>query len=919
MGGAGSFIRRGLWVILVLGLATAGCAGGGTAQKKDNPDIMARLQKVDVTDAADYTAVVAEFDKPVIFNSVHLSAPPKLVVDLAGVDLGDNITRIDVNKGPVSSIMPSKVANTKRLARLEIGLEPDADYKIVQDGGVLKILFDKKMKPAAEEAKTAEETRDAATADAKVEDKKPVADADASNKVASEVPALPKTDVAKAAPEKAEPAAGTDAVQAASQPKPVITVDKGAVGNGQAAKSMQAQAAKPADTTKPELPEATRVENITCSKSEGAYQVTIAGNGRFSNPNVFMLGKDRLVVDLPGAGSLKEKENLDVGGDCLKKVRMARHQGAENKVRVVLDIAGSVDYDVKGNGKSLVLTVAKAGSKVPAKPVVKTETVTVHNTDASKSTPVMTAKADTSAKPSAKQASLVTPGGDAKAHEQDNVQSVDLRQNAKSAEGVKIYVSKSEGKTVLSSAPVADTAGLTKTDEKTGDFVETPTKIYTGGKISFDVQDADLDKVIKLLADVAGLNLIMDSNEVKGKVTLKLDNVPWDQALDILLKIYNLDKVLEGNVLRVAPKAKLDDEKKRELMLITEQKKLQEDAQDLFTKTFKLNNATATDLEAKVKKILSKRGDATSNPRTNELIVTDVKDGIDKAEKLIRILDKGVHQIVIEARIVEVEVNYSQSLGISWGLQHQDKGHRQSIGTGNHTLSFSNTVAAPPAPGDPSALDTTQQNGSTLGGLLLSVPSALNSASDGGGLGGLAGSFLWAGIAKQLNVDLTIEALESIGKAETLSAPKVMTLENQAASIVNGSTLYVQTTTASGTAPMPLNANLSLTVTPRVTGDNFIVLDVVATDNTPNLNPPAGATAAINTKSVTTKVMVKDGNTIVLGGIYTKSNSLNDNEIPYLGRLPLVGWLFRQRTVAKPTTELLIFITPKMVKQPGEV
>ncbi len=850
MGGAGPSIKHGLLVMVILGLMAAGCSAGGTTVRKDGQDRVARLQRLDVHDEGGVTTVVAAFDRPVIHNSVRLTDPPKLVVDLAGVELGGYTSMMKVDKGPVSYILPSRVPGTERLARLEIGLKSDFDYKITETGGVMSIAFEGRKGP---EAPAHPETEAKAAQPAE----KAVKPGTAGGAVTIGVPAEPKAAAPLGEPSGYRPA------PASLKPGPVSNAVVAA---------------------KNELPRATRVDNITCAKSGDGCRVTISGNGAFTHSKSFMLGGNRLVVDIPDTGSLRQKQTIEMGRGCLIRVRMARHGGAEKKVRVVLDTTGAVSYDVRPWDKSLVVTIA------PAKPSAGPGAVNI-----AKAAP-LTAKTPAAAAVSA-------PGG-AKAKSDSGLKASPA--GTKDASSIRVYVSRKTGKVMLSSAPAGPGAGMTGAEEVTGSYVETPTKIYTGGKISFDVQDADLDKVIKLLADVAGLNLILDPSEVKGKVTLKLDNVPWDQALDILLRIYNLDKVLEGNVLRVAPKAKLDDEKKRDLMLITEQKKLKEDAEDLYTKTFKLDNATAADLEPKVKKILSKRGDAMANPRTNELIVTDVMENVEKAGKLIHILDKGVNQIEIEARIVEVDVNYSQSIGISWGLEGTGKYNKSLVAQG-----VDQSLLLEKATGTNAQTDSL---GNPIQEYVLAVPQALKANS-----AGLAGNFSWAAIANELGVDLTIEALESIGKAEILSAPKVMTLENQAASIVNGETIYVQSTTAAGTAPLPLNANLSLTVTPRVTGSDNIVMDVVATDNQPATTVPANAVAAIQTKSVTTKVMVKDGSTIVLGGIYTKTNSMNDDEVPWLGRIPILGWLFKNHNVLRPTSELLIFITPKLVRQAGEV
>jgi len=841
MGDAGALLRKGLISLLVLGLVAmglTGCSTGGSALKQDGAGGLAKLEKVDVRDSDEFTTVVLVLDRPVTFTSVRVNEPPKVVVDLAGVDVGKLSGMLKVDKGPVSYITPSNVENAKRIARLEIGLTQPSSSRIAQNGGTINIIFSKKKDVAAGE-------------------KKPVS-----------APASPPAEELKA--DKAEAHKTIAAAEVKAEPAPAPAQKT----------ASPVPAVVPAEKAEAALKEAATVKGLTYVKTGGAYHVTVKGDGKFSNPKVFMVGTDRLVIDLPGVGSYKDKDAIELGGGCVKGIRLAEHKGADGKVRVVLDLKGEVDYAVKGKGEGLVVTVAPKGTDL-AKLDAQDKSVDRKDAPAAQA-PVVKAPA---AKAPAQLASNTEPSSAA-------ARKIDVTPTPTAkAGGINIYVSKKDGSAVLSSAPIDEEVSSSKDDSR--DYVKTESKIYTGGRISFDIQDADLDKVVKLLADVAGLNLIMDPSDVKGKVTLKLDKVPWDQAMDILLRLYKLDMIVQGNVLRVAPRAKLDEEKRMDLQQLAEQKKLEEQAQDLFTKTIKVNYSQASTLEQQVKANLSSRGTVMSNLNTNELIVRDVKAKIDEVAELVGRLDKEVNQIMIEARIITVDTGYSRTLGVSWGLQGANTSKKGNVG-----FAYTNGPNAGQkfTTGDPS--------------YQLTVPAelALGGASSG------IGTLLLGNVIKDMNLDLTIQALETVNKAQTLSAPKIITLENQSASITQGTTLYVQTTSAAGTKPEPLNANLSLTVTPRVTGNNYIMLNVTATDNKPS-TPPPGSTAAIDTKSVTTNVIVKDGDTIVLGGIYTRDSNHSESRVPLLGRIPIIGWLFKTQTYDEPQKELLIFITPKLIKQ----
>ncbi len=811
-------IKKSFLFLLFCALFLSACAGG--REYETGGKGLAVLKKVDVVDSKKSTDVVITTDKPVIFTMSRQQEPPKLTVDLAGVEPGTTPRRMDVDKGPVFYILTHKAKNAKNVTRVEIALNTNAENIVTQDKSTIHIILSKTEKHILPGAK-------------------------------------PDAEAAKNWDEKIAEA------KAAKQPAPSSPV----TGNpGPAANKPAVAAARPV------LPEARTLTSLSFFKEGDVSGVRLEGDGAMKNPDIFRLGSDRLVVDLAGMGSIKSKETFEVNAKVLKDVRMALHKEPPAKVRIVLDVKGPYEYDVKNAGRILTVSVFPPGAAQPS--ARKAEVVK----PAPK--PVQEAKEETGA------ASPMTVNKPNPARESE-------------AKPVNIYISRAGGKTTISSRKTADAVPADGAE-----VMGLPKKKYTGGKISFDIQDADLDKVVKLLADVAGMNLIMDPSDVKGKVTMKLDNVPWDQALDTLLRIYNLDKEIQGNVMRVASKSKLDAERRRELQQEAEQKKLEMQAESLYTETFKINFSKASDLEPKIKKVLSSRGDIIANESTNELIVTDIPQNLKKAKSLITILDKEVKQVLIEAKIVTVDVGYTRSLGVTWGLTKNTANNPNfgMLGGAAGTGVSAGQMGITPATGTP----TTYQ---------LNLPSELAALAGGGA----AGSFAWGHLIKGVNLDLTIQALESINKVETLAAPKVMTLENKPAMIVSGETLYVQTTSAAGTAPSPLNANLSLTVTPRVTGNNLIAMDIVATDNTPS-EPPLGSTAVatIDTKSVTTSVIVKNGDTLVLGGVFTKSNDRSVSEVPILGKIPLLGWLFKDQTLNQPQSELLIFITPKLVK-PAEL
>ena len=409
-----------------------------------------------------------------------------------------------------------------------------------------------------------------------------------------------------------------------------------------------------------------------------------------------------------------------------------------------------------------------------------------------------------------------------------------------------------------------------------------PEARYKGKRISLDFQDADIGPIFRLLADVNGYNLVLDPS-VKGKVTIKLMNVPWDQALDIILNTFNFGARIEGNILWIAPMsmfAKISEER-------TKANEVEEKAEPLMEEVIRVNYAAAGDLSSAISqgKLLSARGSITIDNRMNTLIIKDTQKSIDKIKVLVKIMDVSKPQVMIEAKLVQVSTDYTEQLGIRWGGSW--KASSNWIGALNGAFS----VNTPP------------------------TTAGADVNRDGGAVN------MTVGNANTLTVNLSLEALETLGKGKTLSNPKVLTVDNEAATIQQGSTFFIPTVSQSGTQTQQVQATLSLTVTPKITPDGYILLKVNATDNAlvPNATVGTGSNSSpvVDTKSIATSALVKDGETLVLGGIYKTTMNETETGVPLLSKIPVLGWLFKTKHVDGPhVSELLIFITPIVVSRP---
>jgi type IV pilus assembly protein PilQ len=415
---------------------------------------------------------------------------------------------------------------------------------------------------------------------------------------------------------------------------------------------------------------------------------------------------------------------------------------------------------------------------------------------------------------------------------------------------------------------------------------------YSGDKLSLNFQDIEVRSVLQLIADFTGLNLVA-SDTVGGSITLRLQNVPWDQALDLILKTKGLDKRQIGNVLLVAP---ADEIAARERLELETTKQIAELA-PVRLDIIQVNYAKAAEVVALVQadsELISSRGFISSDARTNTISVRETIEKLDEIRRLVSTWDVPVRQVSIEARIVRAQTSVAESLGVRWGgASFGDNGNNSTV-VGGSLETVGSVMGA-------GAVNSTS----------VTFPGAL--AVDLGVSGDGASSFAVGFSGGDFLVDLELSALESDGKAEIVSQPRVVTADRQTASIKSGQEIPYQEATSSGATSTEFKeAVLSLEVTPQITPDDKIIMDLEVNQDSRGEDTASGP--AINTNSVTTQVLVANGETIVLGGIFESTNTETTTKTPFLGDIPYLGRLFKRTQTTELRSELLIFITPKIIK-----
>jgi type IV pilus assembly protein PilQ len=426
---------------------------------------------------------------------------------------------------------------------------------------------------------------------------------------------------------------------------------------------------------------------------------------------------------------------------------------------------------------------------------------------------------------------------------------------------------------------------------------------FTGEKLSLNFQNVEVRAVLNVIADFTDLNIIA-SDTVTGNITLRLKDVPWDQALDIILKTRGLDMRRNGNVIWIAPR---DEIATREKLALEAQQQIN-DLEQTRTESFQLNYQKAADVQKLLsdpqQRMLSKRGSAVVDARTNTLFVQDVPSRLEEVRKLVAKIDVPVRQVMIEARIVEANDTFSRNLGVRLGYHDNGSPPGHGVFGSNQTRFDAGGGLA----------DTGFHTGQTS-----TAPDFLNDASSvnlpAAGLNGFSAgqfSFILFNSAMTQFLNLEINALEADGKGKIISSPRVLTADQVEAVIEQGTEIPYQQATSSGATSVSFRkANLALKVKPQITPDGNIIMTLDVNKDQPGTTTPAGV--QISTKHVKTEVLVENGGTVVIGGIYEQSDRTDITQVPLLGDIPVVGYLFRNKATSTSKTELLVFITPKIV------
>jgi type IV pilus assembly protein PilQ len=632
------------------------------------------------------------------------------------------------------------------------------------------------------------------------------------------------------------------------------------------------------------------ISSVAITQEPQRAAIRVEGAGRLEVRTSRMQNPERLVLDFNGARLGVQRTVIPGVSAPVRGVRIGQFR--PDVARVVVDLTGETPYQITHEGDALVVyfqmqvtpdasvvapvtSTSLDSTRKSIEYVANAPKTTVHKTNASNAAAPRFSLPGQLTEPSVVLASL---------HEK----SAPARPDGGSQQASQL------------AAQQATTAAATVSAQQASGGGNAPQAgHYTGEPISVNLKDVDLKDFFRLIHEISGLNVVLDPN-VKGTLTIVLDEVPWDQALDIVLQNNGLDKQLTGNVLRVATRETLKKEAESERDL----ERAQAEAVAPVTVTRVLSYAKATTMKDTLKKFLSARGDILSDDRSNQLIIRDIPSVIPTIDNLIRQLDRKSQQVEIEARVVSASRTFAQDIGVQWGFAGTTTGGRTVFGgpasVGVSPVTTGAGIPQPPLVGTPPS-----GSASTTPGLPFNVNLGAGVPTSG---------FFFGHRSPNFAVDLFITAAESKGVGKLLSKPKVITQNNEKAIVKQGTKIPIQTVINNTISVQYIDAVLQLEVTPQITAEGTVFMDVLV-ENTQIDNgiPRVQGIPALDTQAAQTKVTVADGGTVVIGGIIVTQQQTNITEVPIVGSLPLIGYLFRRTNVSVQSQELLFFITPRII------
>lgn len=659
-------------------------------------------------------------------------------------------------------------------------------------------------------------------------------------------------------------------------------------------------------------PSASRLVDYSIIPGVAGVELVLRGNGGLPYQVFALTAPDRLVFDLPGVVADVDRRRAEVGANGLVRVRVGQYRETPEPIaRVVLELDHPLAYQISRDNQALHVRLAELSASVaPNQPLATAET-TAKSAEIARPAPAPIAAAENPALPgeplpavattTANDGSPLSPPRTASATlpaapptPADVAPKAELNPAPAPTEAPTAGPTSSPGaNSVLAPAataapeappaapeapvapsPAASTVvNLPNAETKT---IQDQRRVYSGQPVSLNLMDADIRHVFSVFHELSGLNFVLDP-AVSGTVTIVVDEVPWDQALDLILQNNGLEMMVEGNVVRIAPVQKLAQEASARRNL-REAKELEANP---VTITRTLSYSKATDVDKVVREaILSPKGRVIVDDRTNTLIIRDIPDRVEAIDKLLTTLDAETPQVMIEARLVQVSRDFVRDLGIKWGMTGSlDAAHgTQTNLQFPHRADMSYDLNLPRNPG-------------------------VNALS-----------FSFGNVLDSFTLDITLDALENEGYAKQLSAPKVATQNNESAEIEQGVRFPIVKTTATEIQTEFVSASLRMKVTPQITADGTVILEIEVNNDQPDFVNSVAGIPSITTQRAKTKVLIGDGGTTVIGGIFTVTEGRSEVGVPFFRKLPGLGWLFRSKKIESHNRELLIFITPRIVK-----